>query len=174
MGVFKEMLADDRRVLVGLYISIRSWIYDGDKLFNDLKTRQAILKSILFCTGNQCNNLRSSLESCLRSFLNTSLAALFWIFLQSFQEIKWYTCIKTIAIVKSTGHKRMNEHIYELYLYLLSHVSSLYIFQLKVTRLSDLFNMAFHGEIRIEINPQVPNNIGAWDWNFLTGTVKMV
>ena len=47
------------------------------KLFNDLKTRQAILKSILFCTGNQCNNLRSSLESCLRSFLNTSLAALF-------------------------------------------------------------------------------------------------
>ena len=24
MGVFKEMLADDRRVLVGLYISIRS------------------------------------------------------------------------------------------------------------------------------------------------------
>ena len=32
---------------------------------------------ILFCTGNQCNNLRSSLESCLRSFLNTSLAALF-------------------------------------------------------------------------------------------------
>ena len=57
MGVLKQMLADDRRV-VGLYISIRSRIYDGDKLFNDLKTRQAILKSTPFCTGNQCNNLR--------------------------------------------------------------------------------------------------------------------
>ena len=44
MGVFKEMLANDRKVLVGLYISIRSCIYDGDKLFNDLKTRQASLK----------------------------------------------------------------------------------------------------------------------------------
>ena len=43
--------------------------YDGDKLFNDLKTRQAILKSTLCCTGNQCNNLRSSLESCLWPFL---------------------------------------------------------------------------------------------------------
>ena len=48
MGVFKEIVADDRRALVGLYISIRSWIYNGDKLFNDLKTRQAILNFLLF------------------------------------------------------------------------------------------------------------------------------
>ena len=33
--------------------------YDGDKLSNDIKT-QAVLKSI-FCTGNQCNVVRSSL-----------------------------------------------------------------------------------------------------------------
>ena len=78
MGVFKEILADDLTALVGFCTSIRSSIYDSDKLFNDLKTRQRILKSTLFCTGNNCDNFRSSLESCLRPFLYTRLTALFF------------------------------------------------------------------------------------------------
>ena len=140
MGVFKEMLADDRRVLVGLYISIRSWIYDGDKLFNDLKTRQAILQSTLFWTGNQYNNIRISLESCLRSFFNTSLAGLFWIF-------SVFSRNKMVHLHNDNCNSQVywsqkNERAYELYLYLLSHVSSLY-FSVERDKIEWLFKYGF-------------------------------
>ena len=55
---FRRTFEEDLRFLAGTYNSTKELKYDGAKPLIHLKVNKAILKSILYCTGNQCNSIR--------------------------------------------------------------------------------------------------------------------